>query len=79
MSDYLNSDEAGDDLSFRASKIIELITNNYESFTKEETEALNICNKSMDFCVEHDLMEKAYWESVNTLDLIQNILKSKEF
>ena len=79
MSDYRNSDEASDHMSLRAGKIIELITNNYDSFTKEETEALNICNKSMDFCVQHNLIEKAYWESINTLELIENILKSKEF
>ena len=70
-----------EDAEFRenARDIIHLVQLNEETFTKEEQETIETANNSLEFWISQGNVKRAYWETQNTLNLIENIVKSKEF
>lgn len=73
------SDE--EDVEFRnnAFHIVNLIEENEEMFTKEEQTQVEIANEALEYWIKQGNVKRAYWETANTLDLIEEIIKSKEF
>jgi len=78
-----NNGELSDqeDVEFRnnAFCIVHLIEENEEMFTKEEQKQLEIANDALEYWIEQGNVKRAYWETANTLDLVEKIIKSKEF
>ena len=70
-----------EDAHFRenALEIINLIQFNEKYFTQEEQNAIELANEALEFWIAKGNVKRAYWETRNSLNLIQNIVKSKEF
>ena len=73
------SDE--EDVEFRnnAFHIVNLIEANEEMFTDEEKKQVEIANDALEYWIEQGNVKRAYWETANTLNLVEKIIKSKEF
>tara|TARA_R110000824_G_scaffold55138_2_gene152006 strand:+ start:480 stop:722 length:243 start_codon:yes stop_codon:yes gene_type:complete len=73
------SDE--EDVEFRnnAFHIVNLIEENEGMFTKDEQKQVEIANDALEYWIEQGNVKRAYWETANTLDLVEKIIKSKEF
>jgi hypothetical protein len=55
--------------------IIKLIEENYDYFSPEEDEALGLCNASMQYWIKSHNIQRAMWETQNTLKILRNIIK----
>ena len=73
------SDE--EDVEFRnnAFHIVNLIEENEGMFTKDEQKQVEIANDALEYWIEQGNVKRAYWETANTLDLVEKIIKSKKF
>ena len=70
-----------EDAHFRenALEIINLVQFNEETFSQDEQKAIELANEALEFWITEGNVKRAYWETINSLNLIQNIIKSKEF
>tara|TARA_Y100000310_G_scaffold331744_1_gene405897 strand:- start:762 stop:1004 length:243 start_codon:yes stop_codon:yes gene_type:complete len=70
-----------EDAEFRnnAYHIVQLIEENENMFTEEEQKQLEIANDALEYWIEQGNVKRAYWETENTLNLVEKIIKSKEF
>ena len=55
--------------------IVQLIEENYDYFSKEEDEALGLCNNSMKYWIKRGNIKRAMWETTNTLKILRNIIE----
>lgn len=69
-----------EDAEFRrnALDIITLVEANEEMFTIEEHKAIAIANDALEFWISEGNVRRAYWETQNSLNIIENIVKSHE-
>lgn len=70
-----------EDQEFRdnALNIIELVTKNEDTFTEEEENAIHIANDALEFWISEGNVRRAYWETQNSLNIIRNIIESKQY
>lgn len=70
-----------EDAHFRenALEIINLVQFNEKSFTKEEQDSIEMANEALEFWIKEGNVKRAYWETINSLNIIEKIVKSKEF
>tara|TARA_B100001778_G_C18555921_1_gene615347 strand:+ start:127 stop:369 length:243 start_codon:yes stop_codon:yes gene_type:complete len=69
-----------EDAEFRrnALDIITLVEANEEMFTIEEHKAISLANDALEFWISEGNVRRAYWETQNSLNIIENIVKSHE-
>ena len=69
-----------EDAEFRrnALDIITLVEANEKMFTIEEHKAISLANDALEFWISEGNVRRAYWETQNSLNIIENIVKSHE-
>ena len=73
------SESEDQEMQANALNIIELVTNNEETFTEEEQNAIHIANDALEFWISEGNVRRAYWETQNSLNIIRNIIESKQY
>ena len=73
------SESEDQEMQANALNIIELVTNNEETFTEEERNAIYIANDALEFWISEGNVRRAYWETQNSLNIIRNIIESKQY
>ena len=73
------SESEDQEMQANALNIIELVTNNEETFTEEERNAIHIANDALEFWISEGNVRRAYWETQNSLNIIRNIIESKQY
>ena len=73
------SESEDQELRDNALNVIELVTNNEETFTEEEKNAIHIANDALEFWISEGNVRRAYWETQNSLNIIRNIIESKKY
>ena len=73
------SESEDQELRDNARNVIELVTNNEETFTEEEQNAIHIANDALEFWISEGNVRRAYWETQNSLNIIRNIIESKQY
>ena len=70
-----------EDAQFRenALEIVSMVTLNERFFTEDETKAIELANEALEFWIAKGDVRRAYWETINSRNLIENIIESKEF
>jgi len=58
-----------------SSEIVEIFQNKIKKLSKEQTEALNLRNKSVNFYMQLGDEQKALWEARKTLEYLEEITK----
>ena len=56
-----------------SSEIVEIFQNKIQNLSKEQSESLNLRNKSVNFYMQLGDEEKALWEARQTLEYLQEI------
>ena len=64
-----------DEIQRISGEICEIFQNKIDSLTDEQSEYLNLCNKSMEFYVEEGDKAKSLWNARHTLEYLLNITK----
>ena len=73
------SESEDQELRDNALIVIELVTNNEETFTEEEQNAIHIANDALEFWISEGNVRRAYWETQNSLNILRNIIESKQY
>ena len=73
------SESEDQELRDNALNVIELVTNNEETFTEEEKNAIHIANDALEFWISEGNVRRAYWETQNSLNMVRNIIESKQY
>ena len=74
MMDDEFSEEADAWFKENSGLIVQLIEENYDYFSPEEDEALGLCNTSMQYWLKKQNIQRAMWETINTLKILRNII-----
>lgn len=75
MMDDEFSEEADAWFKENSGLIVQLIEENYDYFSKEEDKALGLCNDSMRYWLKKQNIQRAMWETINTLKILRNIIE----
>ena len=73
MIEYKNFDDYDEELKVLSAEIIDLVDENYNSFSPKEEKQLALCNEAMHFWILKEDVERAVWEARNTLNILRKL------